>query len=103
MTIAGLSELAADIALPIDDDAVGDAGRLVGSLGHRHAFDHVFIFDYAVDLGHDRAGVGIPLGQLGATFHLIAVVDEQACAVGHLVHRPLVAFGVLDRPRRCGP
>ena len=32
---------AARLALPVDDDAVGDAGGLVDHLAHRHAFDQV--------------------------------------------------------------
>ena len=95
---------AALVAAPVDDDAVGDAGRLVGHFVHRHALDHVLELDGAVDFGHDRAGVGIPLGQLDAALHLVAFVDEQPRAVDHLVHGALVALVVFERRwRRCGP
>ena len=77
-------------------DAVGDAGRLVGHLVHRHAFDHILEFDDAVDFGQDRPRIRIPFGQARAALHLVAIVDEQPRAVDHLVNGALIALGVFD-------
>lgn len=49
---------------------------------------------HALALGDDRQGVGIPLGQLVAFGHLLALVLEQAGAVGHAMARLLAAVVV---------
>jgi hypothetical protein len=41
----------------------------------RDAVDEVFEFHGAVDFGHHRAGVRVPLGQTLAAFDLVAVID----------------------------
>jgi hypothetical protein len=89
---------------PVHDNAVGNAGRLVGDFRDRDAIDDIFELDDAVNFGHDRAGVWIPLGQTRATLDLVAFIDEQARALGELVHRTLVTLLVFDdQTIRCGP
>ncbi len=48
---------------PVDDDAVGDAGRFVGFLADATALHQVFEAHLAAHLGDDRGGVRVPLGQ----------------------------------------
>jgi hypothetical protein len=88
--------LAARAGTPVHDNAVGDAGGLVGDFRDRDAVDDIFKFDDAVHFRHDRAGVRVPLGQTRAALDLVAFVDEQARALGELVHGTLVALLVLD-------
>ena len=83
-------------AAPVDDDALGDAGRLVGGLGDRLAVDHVLVHHDTVRLGDDRTGVGVPLCDALAALDLVAVVDAQARAVLQAVHRPLRSIGADD-------
>ncbi len=65
-------------------------------LADRHALDQVLEGDRALDLGEDRAGVRIPLGETLAALHLVAVVDEQSRTVGDAVHDALAAVGIED-------
>ena len=76
---------------PVDDDALGDAGRLVDLLGHRGAFGQVLEADHAVDLGEDRTGERIPFGEALAALDLVALVDLEARAVLHAMHHALGA------------
>ena len=87
---------AARIGAPVDDDALGDAGRLVGGLDHRRAFHHVLVVDGAGRLGQDRPHVGIPLRQPLAARDGVAFLDEQPRAVGNAVRRALLAALVDD-------
>src|SRR5205085_7906885 len=57
-------------AAPVDDDALRDAGRLVHGLDHGLAVDQVLVGRRAVDLGEDRTGVGVPLGDALAALDL---------------------------------
>ena len=82
---------------PVDDHALGDAGRLVERLRHRLAFDQVLERDRALDLGQDRPGVGIPLGDALAALDLVAVVDQHPRAVLDAVHGALGAVGIEHR------
>src|SRR5208283_4489189 len=66
---------------PVDDDALGDAGRLVDLLGHRGAFGQVLEADDAVDFGEDRPGERVPFGEALAALDVVAVVDLEARAV----------------------
>ena len=84
---------------PVDDDALGDAGRLVHRLGHRGAVDEILVADRAVDLGEDRTGVGIPLGDALAALDLVALVDLEPGAVLQAVHRALGPVGPDDDDR----
>ena len=81
---------------PVDDHALGDAGRLVERLRHRLALDQVFEGDRALDLGKDRPRIRIPLGNALSAPDLFAVGDPQAGAVGEAMHGPLGAVGVND-------
>src|SRR4029077_4052626 len=85
---------AARLALPVDDDAVGNARGIVDHLAHRHAFDQVDIDRLARLLGDDRQGVGVPFGHLLALVDRRVVVDQQARAVGHAMLGPL-ALGAV--------
>ncbi len=84
---------------PVDHDALGDAGRLVERLGHRLALDQVLERDRARDLGEDRPGVGIPLGDALAALDLVALVDLHARTVLDAVHGTLGAILIDDRDR----
>ena len=84
---------------PIDHHALGDAGRLVERFGHRLAFDEILEADDAFDLGEDRAGVRIPLGDALAALDVLAVVDLEPRAVLDAVHRALGAVGIESRRR----
>src|SRR5262249_21747274 len=61
-------------------------------LGHRLAFDQIFEPDGALDLGHDRPGIGIPFGDALAAFNLLTVLDLHAGAVLDAMQRP---FGTV--------
>jgi hypothetical protein len=79
MVIAGFrSEPSRVRTAPVDDLALGDAGRLVGGLRIGDAVDQVLELHLAVDFGQDRTGIGVPLGQALAALDLVALVDE-AC------------------------
>src|SRR5262249_43178897 len=93
---AGAQVAAARLALPVDDDAVGDAGRVVDYLAHRHTLDEVGVDRLAGLLGDDRQGVRIPLRELLALGHRRVAVDQQARAVGHAVLGAL-ALGAVDQ------
>src|SRR5580693_8785311 len=81
---------------PIDDHALGDAGRLVERLGQRLAFDQVLVADRALDFGEDRPGIGVPLGDALAALDVIALVDLQPRAVGDTVNGAFGAVGIGD-------
>ena len=87
------------VEAPVDDHALGDAGRLVDRLRHRRAFDEILEADDAVDLGQDRPGVGIPFGDALAALDLVALVDLQARAVLDAMHGALGAVGAHDHDR----
>ena len=100
MTIAGRrSAVRAPSRAPVDDDALGDAGRLVERLRHRLAFDQILELDRARDLGQDRTGVGIPFGDALAALHLVALVDLDVRTVRDAVHGALGAVLIDDRDR----
>ena len=99
MVIAGFRSRAARRRPPVDDHALGDAGRLVGRLLHGDAVDQILEGDLALDFGEDRTGVGIPLGDALAALDLVAVVDEDARAVGDAVRGALLAGLVEDQHR----
>ena len=77
---------------PIDHHALGDAGQFVERFGHRLAFDQILEADRALDFGHDRPGVRIPLRDPLAAHDVLAVVDLQPRAVLDAVHG---AFGAV--------
>src|SRR5580693_9358615 len=81
---------------PIDDNALGDAGRLVERLGQRLTFDQILVADRAVDLGEDRPGIRVPLGDALAALDVIAFVDLQPRAVGDTVNGAFGAVGIGD-------
>ena len=81
---------------PVDDHALGDAGRFVERLGHRLTFDQVLEADRALDLGEDRAGVRIPLGDALAALDVLAVLDLEPRAVLDAVHGALGAVRIGD-------
>src|SRR6185312_1174321 len=82
---------------PVDDHALGDAGRLVELLRHRQPVHQVLESDFALDFREDRPRVGIPLGDALAALDLVAVLDAHARAVRNAVMRALGAVGVDDR------
>ena len=83
---------------PVDDDALGDAGRLVEllptSTARRRDPRRRSI---ALDLGQDRPRVRIPLGDALAALDLVAILDTQPRTVRNAVMRALGAVGVDDR------
>src|SRR5580692_10138339 len=81
---------------PIDDHAFGNTGRFVERLGQRLTFDKILVADDAIDLGEDRAGIRVPLGDALAALDVIAFVDLQPRAVGNTVHGALGAVGIGD-------
>ena len=91
-----LQVAAARVGPPVDDDALGDAGRLVGRFRHRQTIDEVLVADDAVDFRDDRPRVGIPLGDALAALHLVAFIDEHPRAEGHAVGRALGAVTIDD-------
>ena len=66
------------LVMPVDSSAVSITDS---------AFDDVLVVDGAVDLGQDRARVGVPLGQPLAALDRVALVDEEPRAVGDAVRR----------------
>ena len=91
-----LQALAALVGPPVDDDALGEARRLVGGFRDRGAVDQILERHLAVDFGQDRTGVGIPFGDTLAALDLVAVIDPQLGAVGHAVRGPVLAVGIED-------
>ena len=71
--------------------------ELVERFRHRLAFDQILEADRAFDLGQDRPGVRIPLGDALAALDLVAVVDLQARAVRDAVHGALGAVRIDHR------
>ena len=67
--------------LGVDDDLGREAGALVDLLLHRDAFDDVAELHDAADLGEDRDGVRVPLGDHLAGLHLVAVLLLELGAV----------------------
>ncbi len=59
---------------------------LVERFGHRLTFDQILVADRALDLGQDRPGVRIPLGDALAALDVLTVVDLQPGAVRDAVH-----------------
>src|SRR6185437_3977407 len=84
---------------PVGDDALGDAGRFVDLLRHRHALDQVFETDHPVDLGEDGPGERIPLGDPLAALDLVALVDLEPRAVLETMHGALDPATVGDDHR----
>src|SRR6202140_4200280 len=82
---------------PIDDHALGDAGRFVERLGQRLTFDQVLVADNAVDLGEDRPRIRVPLGDALAALDVIAFVNLQPRAVSDAVHGAFGPVGIGDR------
>src|SRR5262245_30700511 len=76
---------------PVGHHALGDTGGFIERFRHRLAFDQVLEPDRALDLGHDRPGIGIPLRDTLAAFDLIAVLDLDPRTVLDAVQRPLGA------------
>ena len=79
---------------PIDDHALGDAGRFVERFRHRLAFDEIFEANDTFDLGEDRPGIGIPLGDALAALDVLAVVDLEPRAVRNAMHGALGAVRI---------
>ena len=65
----------------LDDDLARQAGDLVELLGHRDALDDVAELHDAADLGEDRHGEGVPLGEELTGLDLVALVDLEHRAV----------------------
>ena len=84
---------------PVDDQTLGDAGRLVDLLGHRGALDEILEADGAGHFGHDRTGVRVPFGDALAALDVIAVIDLQPRAVLHAMNRALGAVAIDDDDR----
>src|SRR5262249_14264197 len=82
---------------PIDDDTLGNTCRFVELLGHRQTVDEILEGDIALDLGQDRSGVRIPLGDTLAALDLVAILDTQAGAIRDTMVRALGAVGIDDR------
>src|SRR5262245_31477129 len=74
---------------PVDDHAVGDAGRFVAPLADRHSLDQILEVDRALDFGEHRTGIGIPLGEPVAAFDPHAVIDPEMRAVRQTVQGAL--------------
>ena len=89
--------VAARAGAPVGDHALGDVGQFVDHLRHRLAFHQVLEADRALDLRHDRTGVGIPLGHALAALDLAAVLDQEAGTVLDTVHGALGAVGIEHR------
>src|SRR5690606_23465961 len=51
---SGLEALTALVAAPVDDDALGEAGRLIGVFRNRCTVDQILEQDLAFDFGQDR-------------------------------------------------
>src|SRR6185312_6159158 len=79
---------------PVDDHALGDAGRFVELLRHRQAVDEILELDLALDLGENRPGVGIPLGDTRTALDHLSVFDAQPRAVLDTVMRTLGAVRI---------
>src|SRR5262249_40808972 len=76
---------------PVNDDALGDAGRLVKLFRHGQPVDQILELHIAFDLGQDRPRVGIPLGDALTAFDLLAVLDAEPRTIWDAVVRTLGA------------
>src|SRR5690606_2099781 len=77
---------------PVGDHPVGDAGGLVGLLADGQAVHQVLEAHATGDLGENRGGVRVPLGQALALLDRLAVLDPQARAVRRLVRLAVLAI-----------
>src|SRR4029079_11331675 len=82
---------------PVDDDALGNAGRLIERFRHRQTVNEILKGNVAFDLGEDRPRVRIPLGNTLPALDLFAVLDAHARAIWNAVMRALGAVRVNDR------
>ena len=82
--------------LGLDDHLAREAGHLVELLAHRDAFDDVLELHDAADLGEDRHGERVPLGDQRARLDLLAFLHQQLGAVDDLVALALAARVVDD-------
>jgi len=89
-------DLGSATALGIDHHQGGQTGDLVHLLGHGQAFFDVLELRLAGELGDDRAGQRIPVGQDGAGLDGLVGLDGQHRAVRHLVALALAAMLVVD-------
>ena len=83
-------------ALRVDDHQRRQARDLVDLLGHGDAFLDVLELRLAGELGDDRAGQRIPVGQHRAGLDLLVGLDVERGAVRHLVALALAAVLVGD-------
>ena len=49
----------------------------IGCFGDRKTIDDIFEFHHAINLGQDRTGIRVPLGQTLAALDLVAFIDMQ--------------------------
>src|SRR5262249_54567094 len=84
---------------PVDDHALGNAGRLVQRFRHRLAFDQVLEPDRALDLGQDWPLVGLPLRNALTAPDVVALVPLQAGAILDAVNRALGAVLIEHHDR----
>src|SRR6195256_3743040 len=82
---------------PVDDDALGDTRGFVERLRNRLPFDQILEPDGALDLGQNRPGVGVPLGDPLAALDHIAFIDAHPRAVLNAMGRTLGAVGIGHR------
>ena len=78
----------------VDHHLVGDAGRFVGFVAGRDAFDQVFELHAAGEVGDDRGRERIPVGHALAALHLVAIAVAQAAAIDRLERLADAALGV---------
>ncbi len=91
-----LQVVAARAGPPVDDDALGDARRLVGRFRNRETIHEILERHHTVHFRDDRTGVGIPLGEALTALHLVALVDQQPRAERNAVGRALRAVAIDD-------
>src|SRR5690606_18271448 len=84
---------------PIDDNALGEAGGLVGVFGDGRAVHEILEGHFAVDFSQHRTGVRIPFGDTLAALDLVTIVHAELGAVRQAVRGAVLALGVEDGDR----
>src|SRR5690606_9131683 len=87
------------VAAPVDNDALGEAGSLVGVFRNGCTIDQVLEQNLALDFRKDRTGVRIPFSQTLATANTVAFLDQQLGTIGHLMGGAFLAVGIENGER----
>src|SRR3546814_14630833 len=82
--------------LGLGHDARRNTGQRIHFARNRQTFGEVLQLHEAGQLGHDRMGMRIPLGQTRASLQLVTVADQDGRPIRTLVALTLPTIGTYD-------